>query len=258
MIKAIFLDVDGTLVSFNTHSMPQSAVDALKQAHDAGIKIIIATGRPYTDLHEITEVPYDAVIALNGSDCTLNDGTRIFRVPISHEDFNQAIQLSKHLGFAIALETDKGILVNELTPTVIELVKLVDHPIPPVVDIEKEFNNSVCCQLCFFCNAETERQVMEQLPNLSASRWSQLFADINVAGINKATGISKIAEYYGINLSQTIAFGDGGNDIAMLRAAGIGVAMGNALDEVKSAADYITDEVDADGIRNALRYYGVI
>ena len=68
MIRAIFLDVDGTLVSFDTHRVPQSAIDALRQVHNSGCKIIIATGRAASDLHEIEEVPFDAVIALNGSD----------------------------------------------------------------------------------------------------------------------------------------------------------------------------------------------
>lgn len=59
--KAIFLDVDGTLVSFDTHRVPQSAIEALQQVHESGIKIIIATGRAFTDLHELEEIPYDAV-----------------------------------------------------------------------------------------------------------------------------------------------------------------------------------------------------
>ena len=61
--KAIFLDVDGTLVSFDTHRVPQSAIEALQQVHESGIKIRIATGRVCTDLTELEELPYDAVIA---------------------------------------------------------------------------------------------------------------------------------------------------------------------------------------------------
>ena len=71
MIRAIFLDVDGTLVSFDTHRVHRSAIDALRQVHNSGCKIIIARGRAACDLHEIEEVPFDAVIALNGSDCVL-------------------------------------------------------------------------------------------------------------------------------------------------------------------------------------------
>ena len=60
-------------MSFDTHRVPQSAIEALQQVHESGIKIIIATGRAFTDLHELEEIPYDAVIALNGSDCDIDD-----------------------------------------------------------------------------------------------------------------------------------------------------------------------------------------
>lgn len=135
--KAIFLDVDGTLVSFDTHRVPQSAIEALQQVHESGIKIIIATGRAFTDLHELEEIPYDAVIALNGSDCVLRDGTPISRKQIPEKDFQMVLVLAQHYGFALAIETNKGIFVNELNPTVIELARLVNHPTPPVADIEK-------------------------------------------------------------------------------------------------------------------------
>lgn len=61
-----------------------------------------------------------------------------------------------------------------------------------------------------------------------------------------------------IAIADTMAFGDGGNDIAILRQAGIGVAMGNANDDVKAVANYITSSVDDDGIANALKHFGVI
>ncbi|MFR9190031.1 MAG: HAD hydrolase family protein [Anaerotruncus massiliensis (ex Togo et al. 2019)] len=64
--------------------------------------------------------------------------------------------------------------------------------------------------------------------------------------------------HFGIPASDTMAFGDGGNDIEMLRFAGVGVAMGNAGEEVRQAADYVTDDDDHDGIQNALRRFGVI
>ena len=89
MIRAIFLDVDGTLVSFDTHRVPQSAIDALRQVHNSGCKIIIATGRAASDLHEIEEVPFDAVIALNGSDCVLRDGTSVSKKQISDKNYQR-------------------------------------------------------------------------------------------------------------------------------------------------------------------------
>ena len=99
---------------------------------------------------------------------------------------------------------------------------------------------------------------MAYMPNSLAARWSPYFADVVAKGCTKAVGIDRIIGQYGISLKETMAFGDGGNDIAMLQHAGVGVAMGNAMDEVKKAADFVTTSVDEDGIVNALRHFGLL
>ena len=98
----------------------------------------------------------------------------------------------------------------------------------------------------------------EVFPHCISARWNPLFADVIAKGNSKRTGIDKMIAYYGIDLCDTMAFGDGGNDIPMLEHAAVGVAMGNATDEVKRSADYVTDSVDENGIRNALEHFGVI
>ena len=82
--------------------------------------------------------------------------------------------------------------------------------------------------------------------------------DVTAKGNTKQNGIDQIIRHFGIKLEETMAFGDGGNDISMLRHAGIGVAMGNANDDVKAASNYTTTSVDEDGIANALKYFGIV
>ena len=77
-------------------------------------------------------------------------------------------------------------------------------------------------------------------------------------GISKRVGIDKMLEHFQIGLDECMAFGDGGNDIQMLSHVEIGIAMGNASDEVKKYADYITDSVDEDGVFKALKHFNVI
>ena len=81
---------------------------------------------------------------------------------------------------------------------------------------------------------------------------------MNMAGVNKGTAIERFMEYIGAPISDSIAFGDSGNDLEMMNCAGIAVAMGNATNAIKEAADYVTSDVDKDGIYNAFVYLGLI
>lgn len=113
-------------------------------------------------------------------------------------------------------------------------------------------------QITSFITDEQEKDILPQLPCCTSARWYPSFTDITSVTADKANGIRAIAKHLGIDISETMAFGDGGNDKSMLMAAGIGVAMGNAVDDVKAHANYVTTSVDEDGIKNALMHFGVI
>ena len=76
--------------------------------------------------------------------------------------------------------------------------------------------------------------------------------------VSKAQGLLKLCQHYGIDMEQTAAFGDSMNDYEIIRAAGIGVAMGNALEALKAEADYVTDDIDRDGVWKACCHFGWI
>ncbi|WP_302604995.1 Cof-type HAD-IIB family hydrolase [uncultured Alistipes sp.] len=258
MIRALFFDVDGTLVSFATHQVPDSTREALAEAHGRGVRIFIATGRASGDLGLIAGIPRDGVVALNGAECRLSDGECIACRPIPQADFERSMELAEELGFAVALEFDDGIFVDRVTPEVVRMAHSIAHPVPEAVDLRALFAQRTCCQMCFFCDEETQRRIMPQLPGLAANRWCPIFTDINACGTDKAQGVAAMAARFGLAADEIMAFGDGGNDIPMLRAAGVGVAMGEAGPEVQAAADYVTASVDDDGIRKALIRFGVI
>ena len=103
-----------------------------------------------------------------------------------------------------------------------------------------------------------EAYLAEQLPNCKITRWNEYAVDIISSCGGKAEGIIEYLNKNGIAQCETMAFGDGENDIDMLSFAQIGIAMGNADSAVKSAADYVTENVDDDGIEQALKYWKII
>ena len=122
---------------------------------------------------------------------------------------------------------------------------------------ERALNEKVY-QLNVFVSEEEEGDFMQLMPNSKTARWTSHFTDIIPKDGGKNKGIDAIINHFGIKLEETMAFGDGGNDIDMLKHAGIGIAMENARDDVKEIADFITTSVDDDGITNALKYYNVL
>ena len=154
MIRALFLDVDGTLVSFRTHRIAPSAVAALKEARGRGVGVFIATGRAAGDLEVLRDLPRDGVVALNGACGVLPDGTTVFSRPIPREDFERALRLSDELDFPLALELDAGIFVNRVTADVERVARQVDHPVPEATDLRALFDRTECCQMCFYCDAD--------------------------------------------------------------------------------------------------------
>ena len=103
-----------------------------------------------------------------------------------------------------------------------------------------------------------EAALSPRLRHVTSGRWHPEFTDFTRQGVDKALGLREMASFLHLDISQTMAFGDGGNDIAILSAAGIGVAMGNSADDVKAAADFVTTDVDNHGIAHALRHYKII
>lgn len=258
-IRAAFFDVDGTLLSFHTHTVSISTIQSLNKLKNRGILIFIASGRSANNLQEISVLPYDGVVGLNGTENVLRDGSVISRHPIPFEAFKRLLSLCDKNNVAISLETPTGDhYVSQITPRVIAEAEMVAHPLPVVTNLMDVFIPELTTQLCLYTDKNMESCILSNIPELSSTRWCDVFADINVAGIDKGTGLTDMMKFYELEPKSAIAFGDGGNDIPMLRQAGIGVAMGNASNEVKRSADYLTDSIDNEGVFSALLSFKLI
>ena len=125
-------------------------------------------------------------------------------------------------------------------------------------DVAACIESDAIYQLSAFLPEENEPEFLRSCPGCIAVRWSPDFCDILPAGGGKPNGLAHTLAHLGLTREQSIAFGDGGNDVTMLEYAGIGVAMGNACDAAKAAADYVTDDITADGLAKALAHFGLI
>ena len=264
MIKALFFDIDGTLVSFRTHTIPQSTIDALTEAKAKGISIYISTGRPVSIITNISAISHliDGYITANGAFCFINrDGER--KVVCCHDipmpEVRQILDA--------ALRWERPVVVVGIDDIAIYNYKdIVDKVFRKglgvnTIDYDKpaeELLANPILQLTPFISEAQEAELMPKVKHCISGRWCDDFTDITHVKADKGQGLLAIAAHEGLAISETMAFGDGGNDISIIRQAGIGVAMGNARESVKSVADDVTTSVDDDGIRNALIAHGII
>ncbi|MDR2763594.1 MAG: Cof-type HAD-IIB family hydrolase [Tannerella sp.] len=258
-IKAVFFDIDGTLVSFKTHRVSPSTLAALDALRDGGVKIFVATGRMLPMIDVLDGIPFDGYITYNGAYC-VDAGRRnvIYTCPVPQEDLEALVHHLEKDPFPVAFMPEDAITINCINDGVREVARKIDFSLPRVEDPRKTIRRKVF-QFSPYVDEEKMRYLEQHvIPHCVASRWMPLFADVNVRGVSKQTGIDRMLEYCGLDLGETMAFGDGGNDIPMLRHAAIGVAMGNAADHVKAAADYTTASVDDDGIAQAFRHFGLL
>lgn len=257
-IKAIFFDIDGTLVSFNTHKVPQSAIDALDELREKGIKIFVATGRMLSMVNVLDGIAFDGYISYNGAYCVDEKLNEIYANPFAKEDLETLVKHLEKDPFAVSFMGKDEMTVNIPSDRVQAVADHIAVAPPRVEDPWTTIQNDIF-QFCIYVDEDKEKWLMENiLVNHESNRWTPLFADVNVKGNTKQSGIDQILKHYNIDLSETMAFGDGGNDIPMLKHVAMGIAMGNASDSVKQAADYITDTVDNDGIRKALVHFGLL
>ena len=255
MIKIIFFDIDGTLVSFKTHKIPQSALDAVRRVRQKGVKVWIATGRPIPYINNLGNLEYDGIMSVNGAHSQTRSGDVIYSHPIDKVDVQRMITEQQQSGRVVTFAcNDRAIVVapHGFSSEAREVFRLLNLGEQELSRPEDALNAEVMQIIAFFGKNESDRIMSNVLRNCNETRWHPAFADCVAKGIDKAVGIDKVINHYGIDISETMAFGDGGNDITMLRHVGTSVAMGNASEEVKAIADIITTNVDDDGVAKIL------
>lgn len=244
-IKAAFFDIDGTLLSFRTHSVSPGTVRAFNRLHAAGVRTFLSTGRPMVIVPKMP-LDFEACITMNGALVFTPDEV-LLRNPVPDSDLDAWIAYAKEKQLCTMVFTEDGMFCSQLNDMAVGIRNQLEFPMPEVVDIE-HLRGLQVYQIIALMPPEMDKEVGALLPHCRLPRWHSAFTDIVADGNSKAVGMEAICRHFGIAREETLAFGDGGNDIEMLRWAGIGVAMGNADDKVKAVADRVTADVDSEGI----------
>lgn len=250
MKKYLFFDVDGTLYN-DQKIIPPSTIKALQLARQKGHEIGIATGRaPFMIKKLLEELNVNTYICFNGQYVVFN-GQVIFTDGISSEKLQEILAFAESRCEPISYFNHEVMIASHPNDKNLEeSLATLKYPYPPV-DRDFFMQNPVY-QTLIFVDEEGEKAYREKFPELDIVRWHPVSCDVLPKGGSKARGIQKVMERMGISLEDIFVFGDGLNDIEMLRFVPNSVAMGNGHPEAKKAAKFETTSVNEDGIYNAL------
>lgn len=257
MIKAVFLDFDGTIYSHATKKIPDSACDAIKIAQANNIKIFIASGRHLDEIKQfdIKNLKFDGYVLTNGQ-LLLDKNCEIISANcIEGKEKEMIIEEFNNKETSIMIRDVEEEFINFVDDYTRAAYKSVDSPVPVV----KEYQNGHMLVATVFLNSdEAKKRIFEKFKNLSITYWYDGSIDMVSKGMNKMKGILKMLELNNIKIDEIVTIGDGENDVEMIQSCPNGVAMGNSCDSVKEVANYITTDIDKDGLKNAFIKYNII
>jgi len=264
--KIIFLDIDGTF-TVPLEKPTELASRAVREARKNGHKVFISTGRNMPIVSEdVLEVGFDGVVASAGRHIEIN-GKIIRDSVLPEETIQKCLKIFHKFGIYCRIESPEGIYIDNnlqeiLTSSVAELSN------SELIRMKKELTSDVgvkpyteylhngAYKLGFICtdlaDIEKTKPYLEQDFNYVVHPYAKgadcYNGEIIRKDMDKGEAMERVCEYYGVDIADTIAFGDSMNDLQMLEYAGIAVAMGNSCQQLKTSADIVCESVEEDGI----------
>ncbi len=273
-LKAIIMDIDGTLVDGKTQKIPPETKEALKHVQEKGIKLILASGRP---INGMTALAKELDMDKNHGLCVSFNGAKVVDVETNEILFNQTM----------TVETGKAILNHMKKFDVRPLIVKGDYAYVKdvydcyvvsngekfnIVNHEAHDNNFKLCEvddLAEFADYELNKILVIGEADYLQEHYKEMYEpfvdtcnamftapfyyEYTDKGIDKVRALESVLHHFDINPKDCISFGDAQNDITMIKWAGVGVAMGNGTDETKAAADEVTDANVDEGIAHSVK-----
>ncbi len=279
MRKIVFLDVDGTLIDYDA-KLPESAARAVNEARANGHKVYICTGCSKAEIEQRNLCDLDGMIGGNGA-YVEDDGHVIMHHGLTRDEVKHIVDWcnERHLGFY--LEANSGMYCNDYMleqgpETMIKYGQGKGADLSQATASANSFVNSFIHltgedlyrddvnKISFILSSYQDHlDSKKEFPTLEANTWGgkgelALFGDLGPTGITKKHAIEILLDYLGADVNDTISFGDAKIDLSMFELCAYNVAMGNGGIEIKEAADYITTDVNDDGLYNAFKYLKLI
>lgn len=244
--KIIFFDIDGTLIDPQTGRISSKTRQTLKQLREKGTKLCIVTGRPPASLPDFGDLCFDAMATFNGAFCYAGAEV-IYSDPLDPADIRIVLQNAAALGRPVSIAVRDRLAANGIDRDLADYYRVAGLELTVAEDFDEACQEDVY-QIMIGC-AEADHAVIIQGAGRVklAISWERAVDVIPAAG-GKGNAIRRILNYFHLDTTEAIAFGDGLNDIEMLQTVGTGIAMGNAAPRLKAVADHICGHVSEDGI----------
>lgn len=277
MSKVLLIDVDGTLVDYENH-LPDSAVKAIRMARSNGHRVYICTGRSKAEVYQnLWDIGLDGMIGGNGS-YVEDHGQVVLHQLVTAEQCRHIVDWLHERRLEFYLESNHGLFASEHFETAgepaiqaysarkgksdAEQLRIRDV-FPDMIFGGELYRDDVNKVSYILSSYQDNLDAQKEFPDLQCGTWggageTALFGDLGVKNITKAHAIPCLLDYLGAKPEDTIAFGDAKIDIPMFECCAYSVCMGSGRTEAKAAADYITGDVDKDGLYQAFVHVGVI
>ncbi len=260
MIKLVATDIDGTIVPFNGE-FSDNLKKCINKLSNAGVKVVLVTGRMHSAALPLAEELglNTPIISYQGGLIKDFDGNTLYRQDLPSEYAIEIIKWARENDVHLNLYIDDKLYVENDNDIIKYYVsgRFIDYTVCSFDDLEiKNVNKLLAIDMN---NAERVTSWMnilkKQYPDLYIVKSTPYFCEIGPSNARKSFGIKFLCDMWGIKKEEVLAIGDQDNDIDLITAGGIGVAMGNGTPELKECADFITDTVENDGFVKAIEKF---
>ena len=259
MKPIVSFDLDMTLLDHDHWGIPESALKAIELLRKH-CYIVIASGRDMDHDYSIAyrdAINPDAIVHMNGTKVT-EGNTLLYEHFFDKKLLKELLQFSEENGLCVGVSLPgKDYYMN---PQI-----LSEHDKTRWDMSRRNFDDAWKLMefdvrtLSFIGDEERANLIEKRFPQLKLPMFAgKQGADIVEKGVSKGEGLITLCRHWGVDMKDTYAFGDSMNDLEIVRMAGTGIAMGNAIEELKAAADYVTDRIDLDGVWKACVHFGLI